>query len=189
MRHPPCSGRLSPRPVGKVALFLRSGQTGTQPSGAGHSTGPCVHGPGEPDPAEALPATGLRILQTGGLRLAGLSRVTEGLAPAATERSLPGDPAYPGLQTTPLAVALQDYNSQRRVRQRRQRRVRKQPRRPVRRGRVLRADWSASRAATVLAENARWDLCLQYYFLQLLAVAEAAWISASWRGTIRAAVA
>lgn len=68
------SGRLSPRPVGKVALFLRSGQTGTQPSGAGHSTGPCVHGPGEPDPAEALPATGLRILQTGGLRLAGLSR-------------------------------------------------------------------------------------------------------------------
>lgn len=115
--------------------------------------------------------------------------VTQGQAPAATGRSLQSDPAHSQLQTTPLEVVLEDYNSQERARQRRQRCVRKRPRRRARRGRVLRADWSASREASVFAENARWDLRLQYCVLQLLAVAEAAWISASWRGTIRAAVA
>lgn len=183
------SGRFRPRPVGRVAVFLRSGQTGAQPSGAGHSAGPCVHGPGEPNTVEALPATGLFILQTDGLRLEDLSRVTEGLVPAATGRSLQSDPAQPRLQTAPLVVALGDYNSQKRAQRRRQRRARQRPRRRVRRGRALHVDWSASRAATGLAENARWELRLQYCFLQLLAVAEAAWISASWKGTIRAAVA
>lgn len=111
--------------------------------------------------------------------------VTEGQAPAATGRSLQSDPAHPPLQTTPLEIVLKDYNSQeRRADQRRQQRVRKRPRRRAHRGRILRADWSASRATAVFAENARWDLRLQCCFLQLLAVAEAAWISASWRGTI-----
>lgn len=115
--------------------------------------------------------------------------VTEGQAPAATGRSLQSDPAHPRLQTTPLVIVLEDYNSQERARQRRQQRVRKRPRQRARRGRVLRADWSASRAAAVFAENARWHLRLQYCFLRLLAVAEAAWISANWRGTIQAVVA
>lgn len=183
------SGRLSPRPVGKVALFLQSGQTGTQPSGVGPSTSPCVHGPRGPGTVEAVPAAGLLSLQPDGLQLEALSRVTEGQAPAATGRSLQSDPAHPRLQTTPLVIVLEDYNSQERARQRRQQRVRKRPRQRARRGRVLRADWSASRAAAVFAENARWHLRLQYCFLRLLAVAEAAWISANWRGTIQAVVA
>lgn len=183
------TGRLSPRPVGKVALFLQPGQTGTQPSGVGHGTSPCVHGPREAGTDEAVPATGLLILQPEGLQLEALSRVTEGQAPAATGRSLQSDPAHPPLQTTPLEIVLKDYNSQeRRADQQRQQRVRKRPRRRAHRGRILRADWSASRAAAVFAENARWDLRLQCCFLQLLAVAEAAWISASWRGTIRVVV-
>lgn len=76
-------------------MFLRSGQTGAQPSGAGHSAGPCVHGPGEPDTVEALPATGLFILQTDGLRLEDLSR-GEQLGRRREAREDPEDPGVGG---------------------------------------------------------------------------------------------
>ena len=55
-------------------MFLQPGQTGTQPSGVGHGTSPCVHGPREAGTDEAVPATGLLILQPEGLQLEALSR-------------------------------------------------------------------------------------------------------------------
>lgn len=69
----PRRGGLDPWPVGKVALFLRPGQTGAQPRGPGHSTGPGIHGPRESGAGASLQATGLFILQTIRLRLEALN--------------------------------------------------------------------------------------------------------------------
>lgn len=182
-------GRLCPWPVGKVALFLRPGQAGAQPRGAGHSAGPGVHGQRESGAGAALPATRLYILQADRLQLEALSPAPAGEAPETPGRSLESDPTHSVPQTESSAVCPRNYNSQEAARQRRRRRLRKRQRRRERWGRVPRADWSRASAATEPAENARQDLCLETSFLRLVVAAEAAWISASWRETIRAAVA
>lgn len=99
------------------------------------------------------------------------------------------DTAHSVPQLRSSLVSLGNYNSQEAALQRRRQRLRKRQRRLARWGRVLRAD--RSRAGTVAepAENARGDLSLQTSLLRLVAAAEAAWISASWKETIRAAVA
>ena len=104
-------------------------------------------------------------------------------------RSLESDPAHPVPQPQSSAVSLGNYSSQEAARQRRRRVLRKRQRRRERLGRVLRGDWLRASTASGPAENARRDLSLQTLFLPLVVAAEAAWISASWRETIRAAVA
>lgn len=99
------------------------------------------------------------------------------------------DTAHSVPQLRSSLVSLGNYNSQEAALQRRRQRLRKRQRRLARWGRVLRADrWRAGTVAEP-AENARGDLSLQTSLLRLVAAAEAAWISASWKETIRAAVA
>lgn len=172
--------------MGKVALPLRPGQARAQSRGAGHSAGPGVHGPREPGASAALQATRLFTLQADRLRLEALRPTPAGEAPETPERSFESDPAHPVSQIQSSAVGLGNYRSQEAVRQRRRRRLRRRQRR---RRRVLCANWWGARATEGLAENARPDLFLRTSFLRLVAAAEAAWISASWRETILVAVA
>lgn len=175
--------------MGKVGLFLRPGQAGAQPRGPGHSAGPGVHGPRESGAGAALQATGLFILQTNGLRLEALNPALTDGASGTRGRSLESDSAHPVPPKKSSAVGLGNYNSQEAVRQELRWRLRKRQRRQERRGRVLGTDWSGARAVSGPAENARLEQSPQTSFLPLVAAAEAAWISANWTETVRAAVA
>lgn len=116
-----------------------------------------------------------------------------GEARETSERGLESDPSYPVSESQSPGLGLGNYNSQRGLRQRRRRRLRQrhgggrfggvscaligqvQPLRNLRK----------TRAETCACETG----FLQTGFLRLVVAAAAAWISASWRETIRAAVA
>lgn len=179
--------RLRPWSVGKVALFLRPGQAGAQPRGGGHSARPGVHGQRESSAGAALQATGLFILRAERLRLEALSPAPE--VSRDTRAELGKRPAHPVSQTQGTLVNLGNYNSQEATRQRCRRRLHKRHRRRERWGRVLDDNWSRASTASGPAEKGRQELSLQTSFLRLVAAAETSWISASWKETIRAAVA
>lgn len=106
-----------------------------------------------------------------------------------TRAELGKRPAHPVSQTQGTLVNLGNYNSQEATRQRCRRRLHKRHRRRERWGRVLDDNWSRASTASGPAEKGRQELSLQTSFLRLVAAAETSWISASWKETIRAAVA
>lgn len=108
-----------------------------------------------------------------------------GRAREHSERSFESYPSHPVFQIQSAVVVLGNYNSQHRLRQRRRRRLSKRHGggrvggvscaligqvQPLRKTRAATGAWSPGSR-------------------RLVGAAEAAWISASWRETIRAAVA